>query len=624
MILASQFMKVVFNIMGYKLFRNDINGLRAIAVVCVVLFHFNVNGLQGGFAGVDIFFVISGFLMTGIAIQKVDNKRLLDFYLARIVRIVPSLTILIAVIMIYGFFKLSSSEYETLSKNALSSMLFFSNYYYAAHSSYFDASATTNYLLHTWSLSVEWQFYIIYPLIILLIKFTKKPIFPFIIFLFTASFCISMLGGIGSKDDLFYSLPTRTWEMLAGGLVFLTQKKYEKLRFKYLYSYAGIALIFLSIIFIGKGDSWPSMLTIIPVAGTCLLIISNNQSSFITSNALMQYIGSVSYSLYLWHWPIVAYMYKNRIPFDFINITTGISASVLLGSISYYLIENNFRNKEKIKSLKPLYFTALVIVCFASYTKGLSFRFSDSLREVVEFRMDNSKWRPDTCFLNPKQDYKEFSRCSDQMDSNSIVIWGDSHAAHLMPGIMKELSDKGNIVQRTASLCGPLIGMVKNDRPHCENINANIAAEISEKKPKAVVLSGLWSFYPIKNYLKVTLDYLEKSGIENIYVIGPFPFWKEPLVNIIEKNGISQGGYTSYSFLDNTKHLESDDTFIRSLTGRYANVHYISPMSMLCDTSQCKSIVVSGHKSYPIQYDFAHMSPEGSEFFAKYLSERFK
>jgi hypothetical protein len=127
----------------------------------------------------------------------------------------------------------------------------------------------------------------------------------------------------------------------------------------------------------------------------------------------------------------------------------------------------------------------------------------------------------------------------------------------------------------------------------------------------------------MKNYLKVTLDYLEKSGIENIYVIGPFPFWKEPLVDIIEKNGISQGGYTSYSFLDKTRHLESDDAYIRNLTEKYTNVHYISPMSILCDTSQCKSIV-SGDKSYPMQYDAAHMTPEGSEFFAKYLSESFK
>lgn len=148
--------------MIYKKFRLDINGLRAFALISVVLYHFGVPYVSGGFIGVDVFFVISGFLMTGIVLERVDHKGVLDFYIARFLRIVPALVFAILLLMIFGLFTLSTNEYEALSKNAISSLLFYSNNYYAIHSSYFDSSSEFNFLLHTWSLSVEWQFYILY------------------------------------------------------------------------------------------------------------------------------------------------------------------------------------------------------------------------------------------------------------------------------------------------------------------------------------------------------------------------------------------------------------------------------------------------------------------------------
>ncbi|HED2372729.1 TPA: acyltransferase [Citrobacter freundii] len=609
--------------MSYKKFRLDINGLRAFAVLSVVLYHFGVPYLSGGFVGVDVFFVISGFLMTGIVLERVDHRGVLDFYIARFLRIVPALVAVILVLLTFGMFELSTNGYEVLGWNAISSLLFYSNNYYAIHSSYFDPSSEFNFLLHTWSLSAEWQFYIAYPLIIIAAKKIRVPVWLTLSTIFAISLSVALLRITGTKEDIFYLLPSRAWEMLAGGLVYMVSARYKLPEWVKKCDGHGIALIVVAVVMLNSDGYWPNISALAPVIGAAIVLLANDQESIFTSNPIAQWAGKISYSVYLWHWPIVVAMKYYSIEFSAINIFLGIIASFVAGDLSYRFIENKFRAKNKLKVNLLVFISVLALSIFIVFTKGVSFRFSDSIKQVVEYRMDNSSWRPDTCFLNPEQDYHDFSRCPDSMTSNSIVVWGDSHAAHLMPGLSSVLHEKGDIVQRTASLCGPLIGMEKEDRPHCKNINNNIAKEISEKRPKAVILAGLWSFYPIKEYMKGTIDYLEGIGVKDIYIIGPFPFWKEPLVDIIEKNGISQGGFISNSFLDDTKHLADDDYFIKKLANEYSNVHYISPINTLCEGTQCKSVVIDD-KSYPMQYDFAHMSPQGSIFFAEKIDKYFK
>lgn len=195
--------------MTYKKFRLDINGLRAFAVISVVLYHFGVPYVSGGFVGVDVFFVISGFLMTGIVLERVDHKGVLDFYIARFLRIVPALLVVVITLMAFGMFALSTNEYEVLSRNAIASLLFYSNNYYAIHSSYFDPSSELNFLLHTWSLSAEWQFYILYPLLVILIKKLRLPVGLALSAIFTISLTITLMRVTGTREDIFYLLPTR-------------------------------------------------------------------------------------------------------------------------------------------------------------------------------------------------------------------------------------------------------------------------------------------------------------------------------------------------------------------------------------------------------------------------------
>jgi len=609
--------------MSYKKFRLDINGLRAFAVLSVVLYHFGVPYVSGGFTGVDVFFVISGFLMTGIVLEKVDHKGIFDFYVARFLRIVPALVATILALLIFGYFSLSTSEFELLARNATASLLFYSNNYYAAHSSYFDPSSDLNFLLHTWSLSVEWQFYLIYPLIVLAIKKCRLPVSLSILALFCLSLVYVALGLSGTKEDLFYLLPTRAWEMLAGALVYILSSRGALTNFKHLskLNILGLLLILFSLFTAEGSQAWPGLATLIPVAGAALVIVANNQNAYLIKNKAAQFIGTISYSWYLWHWPVIVVMRYYRVEMDAINIGAGIAVSFVLAVISYYLIEMPFRKRHW---LRTDFVSAIVITACAFMvvqTHGATFRFKGDMNDVITYRFNNKEWRPDTCFLNPQQDYSVFSKCKDKMTSESIVIWGDSHAAQLMPGFRSVLKNE-NLTQRTSSLCGPLYGAENNQRPFCKDINKNITDELLRVKPKLVVLAAFWSQYPFKDYLADTLKMLNSAGIRTV-VIGPFPFWHDPLPKVIEANGLNPQGTLPVALFDPSKNVLGNDKLIEKIVSASANSAYISAIDILCSNAACK-VTVGKKPVIPMQWDNAHLTTSGSKWFVDNTSDRFK
>ncbi|EFC4463112.1 TPA: acyltransferase [Escherichia coli] len=606
--------------MTYKKFRLDINGLRAFAVISVVLYHFGVPYVSGGFVGVDVFFVISGFLMTGIVLERVDHKGVLDFYIARFLRIVPALLVVVITLMAFGMFALSTNEYEVLSRNAIASLLFYSNNYYAIHSSYFDPSSELNFLLHTWSLSAEWQFYILYPLLVILIKKLRLPVGLALSAIFTISLTITLMRVTGTREDIFYLLPTRAWEMLAGGLVYMASVRYKMPEWiKHCDGY-GIALIVVAATILHSNGYWPSYSTFAPVLGASMVILANDQNSIFTSNRVAQWAGKISYSVYLWHWPVVVAMRYYQIDFSAINIFIGVVSSFALGELSYRIIESTLRKRARLIFNISLFAVALSACMFVMLTKGISFRFSDALKQVVEYRMDNSSWRPDTCFLNPEQDYTAFSKCQDKMTSKSFVVWGDSHAAHLMPGLRSVFGNDLNITQRSASLCPPIIGLQIDGRPHCKAINDMVAREISDNKPNTVLMSALWSVYPMRDYLPGTIKFLKDSGVKNIILVGPFPVWKKTLIDTIEETGVNAGRTVPWGMTDETRNLRDNDAYLRELA-KDNSLTYISPLDTMCTESYCKAII--GHKNaYPVQFDFAHLTPEGSRWFIEEVEKQ--
>lgn len=589
-------------------------------MISVVLYHFGVPYVSGGFVGVDVFFVISGFLMTGIVLERVDHKGVFDFYIARFLRIVPALLVVVITLMAFGMLALSTNEYEVLSKNAIASLLFYSNNYYAIHSSYFDPSSELNFLLHTWSLSAEWQFYILYPLLVILIKKLRLPVGLSLSAIFTMSLAITLMRVTGTREDIFYLLPTRAWEMLAGGLVYMASVRYKMPEWiKHCDGY-GIALIVVAVTILHSNGYWPSYPTFAPVLGASMVILANDQNSIFTSNRVAQWAGKISYSVYLWHWPVVVAMRYYQIDFSAINIFIGVVSSFALGDLSYRIIESTLRKRARLIFNISLFAVALSACMFVMITKGLSFRFSDALKQVVEYRMDNSSWRPDTCFLNPEQDYTAFSKCQDKMTSKSFVVWGDSHAAHLMPGLSSVFGNDLNITQRSASLCPPIIGLQIDGRPHCKTINDMVAREISDNKPNTVLMSALWSVYPMREYLPWTIKFLKDNGVKNIILIGPFPVWKKTLIDTLEETGVNAGRTVPWGMTDETRNLRGNDAYLRELA-KDNSITYISPLDTMCTESYCKAII--GHKkSYPVQFDFAHLTPEGSRWFIEEVEKQ--
>ena len=359
------------------IFRSDINGLRAIAVLAVMLFHFGIVGVQGGFVGVDVFFVISGYLMTSIIFRGIERQQfsLLGFYLDRGRRIIPALALLCLAVLVMGWFLLLPADYMTLARHAISSMTFSSNVRYFHEAGYFDTSSHGNWLLHTWSLSVEWQFYLLYPVVILALrKYVKVGWIRWGLAIATLlSFALSVYVSTRWSSAAFYLLPTRAWEMLTGALIFLFPIKQLSKPYQFAMELVGLGLIVLSIGIFTSHNIWPGFLAIVPVVGTALVIMSSRTNSYITGNPVAQFVGKTSYSVYLWHWPLVVALNYFGKEDQTTWLVAGVGVSFLAGYLSFTWVEKPTRSLGiQNNKLKPMYQkTSLILLLMIIAVAGV-------------------------------------------------------------------------------------------------------------------------------------------------------------------------------------------------------------------------------------------------------------
>ena len=371
-------------------FRYDINGLRAIAVLAVVLFHFNPQWLPGGFSGVDVFFVISGFLMTSIIFNGVEKNtfNLFKFYTARANRIIPVLAAMSAILLLFGWFYLLPTDYRDLGRQVEKSSLFISNLLFAKGGGYFDTAEHTKWLLHTWSLSVEWQFYIFFPIIIIALKkylsFTNLK--RVAIGLFLASFIYCIYATYKDSKTAYFLLTSRAWEMLLGGLAFLYPWSLKNKLHQITTQCFGLILIVASYFLISKDTPWPGYMALIPVLGAYLIIVSNYQNNILINSPVFRYIGKWSYSIYVWHWPLVVFGFYFTLTDWWIY---GIPLSILLGFLSYQFIEKinftRYSSWKKIYKVKPLYIFLVVLSCgyAVKKTDGMKFHYSQEIIQAI-------------------------------------------------------------------------------------------------------------------------------------------------------------------------------------------------------------------------------------------------
>lgn len=616
-------------------FRYDINGLRAYAVALVVLFHFGIFGFASGFIGVDIFFVISGYLMSKIITEQLQNDKFsfLKFYLARAIRIAPALLFLTLVIAMLGWYILIPEEYKAFGKHAASSIAFLSNFiYFQEAGDYFAANTHDKILLHTWSLSVEWQFYIILPVIFWIASKLSKHDNSFktvIIFGFLVSLIFSIY--ISSKNPLFsfFLLPTRAWEMLAGGIVYIYfSKKDIKNNHKTILELLGFLCIFLSMFVLTSKTIWPGYAALLPVVGTMLILISNKQDSIFTKHKIMQEAGNSSYSIYLWHWPVVFFMGYLSIDKTSLNLFLAISLSILLGWLSFKFIENTTRKYLSSINLKNGYIIILsiTIMLFVGYslifkTGGVPSRSSSAYidkTKSIQMPLPQNGY----CFYSvdsiPSLEVgAKGVQCrvgSNKIDAKKAILFGDSYAAHNIPfwGVIGNKLNV-NINPVSTNWCSPGLGQSfvgpKTSRAYkqCLFNREYIKQHIDDYDFVIIAASweGVFSNEEYESDFKSLISFLAKHDKKVIIMQSPYAY-DNNLGNAYKRSVWLNKDFTIAKYLGSNrqKRVEMDHDKLDKLTSMNQNIIVLKQVD-LYSTSQTNNGV-------PYSLDGGHISIYGS------------
>lgn len=624
-------------------FRQDINGLRAWAVIAVILFHFGVPGFSGGFVGVDIFFVISGFLMTGIIYKGLiqGSFSAIDFYLARAKRIIPALIVLCLSLIALGWSFLPAIEYEQLGEHTLGAITFLSNMVFWKESGYFDSESHDKWLLHTWSLSVEWQFYIILP-IVLIILWKLRPQKNLLII----SYIIGIIGSLAlsivvtqmKPSAAFYLLPTRAWEMLAGGLVFLLQDYFNKNKTQVkLLEIIGFALLIFSIVVFDNQTSWPGWKALIPAIGTCLVIISSQKDSFLSTTKLHSIFGKWSYSLYLWHWPVVVFLNYTSEQTNPLWVTMGLTITIILGFMSYKYIElPSSKTLNKIKQKSVIIVVVLIVSIpftigmYLTTNNGVYGRISSDIDAVFDIQTN----------INPRRNECHGTKTTHPPEciyggtDLGIIVLGDSHAAAIVRAVEEALPSKEKyVLDWTISGCPTVLGLNRQGSPACKTFN-RFAYEKQKNIDKSIPLlifnrSAIPFYGPnernsqpkfkfnerpetsfkqqlLHNYIETLCSYAE---VRPVFVMRPTPEFK---INVPKQTGRAMLLGNPYQF-----EISKQEYFNRQqvtwdaqdIAHQRCGVHILNPLPYFCEDNTCQS----SKNGIPIYYDDDHLSLYGAK-----------
>jgi peptidoglycan/LPS O-acetylase OafA/YrhL len=611
-------------------FRKDINGLRAIAVVAVVLFHFNVAGFAGGFVGVDVFFVISGYLMTSIIFPKVASNTfsLWEFYLARARRIVPALAALCCFYLVVGWLLLLPNDFATLGKHIASALLFVSNIIFNREAGYFDVAPFDKWLLHTWSLSVEWQFYMLYPALVMLlfrlagIRLAKVAVLAGCV----ASLGLSAYAVTRWPGSTFYLLPTRAWELLAGGIVFLYPLTLPARAMK-LIEVAGMAAIGYACWRFSGADAWPGFLAAVPVLGTMMVLWAKQGDSIFTGTRASNILGDWSYSIYLWHWPIVVGLHYSGNAGSMMWMLAGVVASIIAGWASYTLIESTTRVKRSSEAPRPLY-TALVVVSPAlavalaltvvflngvpssvrSVNDGERAQFVEHYRQLHESGLV-SAYRAECDFYDWKTKHaknKIDASCTEA--DTPMFLWGDSHAQALSLGLRTLVGEK-SVAQVATSGCPPDIdgkspAQIDNN---CVLSNQFALSEIARLRPAVVILAQHKS-HASKDWQRLA-ERVRSLGAGRVVLVGPAPEWRPALPMLVARNHWLDAS----EFINDGIHANTlaDNVLLGEKFKNSTGLSYVSITNTLCRPDGSCRAFLPGTREL-IAVDYGHLSPKGS------------
>jgi peptidoglycan/LPS O-acetylase OafA/YrhL len=607
-------------------YRADIDGLRAVAVALVVLSHLGIPHMLGGFVGVDIFFVISGYLITGNIAREIasGNFSILDFYERRFRRIVPALIGVLIATTVIAYFVFLPQELVRYAHSLLAALFSYSNlYFYSSNVGYFGVTYS-NVLLHTWSLGVEEQFYLFIPVCMLLAATRANGIRWMIGVAASISFLLAAYLTFRNRDLAFYMPYTRAWELLSGSLLALGMLPLPKSRLvREALTALSILLIAICALLYKATTPFPGIAALLPCAAGVILIMVGEQGRT-SLNAFLSwrpiaFIGMTSYSLYLWHWPLVV-MVKLGVVYGIRAGTLAgdafvVAASLVLAALSWRVIEQPFRSgqfkrlsQRKVFGLAGACATIFsVVAVIIQFKHGFPGRFSLEARQISTYMDVPPRMQTGKCFIETGfADFNKAACLHKVTNEKNILLFGDSHAADLWWGLKENLPHV-NILQATLAACPPTFGSYR--RSGCSQMRRYIyQTYLPQNSVDAVILSERWTSIEDLKPLLPALDWLRERGIP-VFVIGPVPEYTAPLPFLLAL-GIkwNDSGLASRNRIDEMQQLDGE---LRSRLQGRPGVRYASVWNAVCSQRSCAEYA-TGSGRVPLLSDVDHLTNEAS------------
>ncbi len=646
-------------------YRPDIDGLRAVAVLSVLFFHAFPALLRGGFVGVDIFFVISGYLISRVISTALEQGTfsVADFYSRRIRRIFPALFTVLAVCLAFGWNTMLADDLALLAKHVLGGATFVSNFILWGEADYFDKASELKPLLHLWSLGIEEQFYVIWPLLFWAVWRIRIPLLPIVVVIGILSFLLNIIGVHEHATATFYSPLTRGWELVVGAMLAcfgsgpgLRVDRYGRSMKKIaqvfdgqvarnVISVIGMLFIVYAVFRINSTLPFPGKWALFPVIGAALIIVAGPGAwlnRVLLSNRVMTFIGLISFPLYLWHWPLLTFArsaYPEGVPW---LVRLGLLAgSAFLATLTYVYIERPFRSGSR-KRFSVLALCALM--CVVGVLAGIVFRsggfpsrYPQIIQRATEYDLDGYRagLRNLVCFMDVGQEATQYApECVDKGDKPLWVLWGDSDAAAIYSGLrgLADRSGQFRLAQFTSSSCPPIVGF-QGKNPACKSNNQWTIDKVRELVPDTVILAGMWPRYD-KALLSATVKQIQDAGTRRVILLGPTPAWKDtpsriafnlwsrdPLHRIpperldYEKYGMGQEQEVNGELDTGTDAAERDLRILAEESGAL----YISVAQKMCNEEGClmRETASSGDAFY---LDIVHLTRHGSDFVARAIA----
>lgn len=607
--------------------RNDIDGLRAVAVGLVVLFHLGFP-VPGGFVGVDVFFVISGYLITAILRDDLAAGRysLLEFYNRRARRILPALLAVLLVSTLVALALLLPSMLRGYGLSLVSTSLFASNLYFWFDTGYFAGAAESRPLLHTWSLAVEEQFYLLFPLLLAaLYRHARRGLRLGLAGLALGSLLYSEWLLRHAPESAFYLLPSRAWELLLGSLLALgAVPGAHHLALRQGLGLLGLAAIAYSGWAYTEGTRFPGLSALTPCLGAALLIHSGSQGDTLAARLLgwrpVRFVGLISYSLYLWHWPLIVF-YREGLVGEY-GVPQRLALLVLalaLATLSWHYVETPFRKLHRGRWPAPRLLrsaaAALAVAGLAGgllAASGLPQRFQPESLEAagwLDYR-PGGQFRSGHCFLSSNHkglaDYDRAQCLAETPDRPTVLLVGDSHAAHLWQGLARQLPGV-NLQQATASGCMPLLETT-GTRRCTELIRYIFEQHLPTHRPGAILLSARWRVEDL-DALVATVRQLRQYS-PRVIVLGPIQEYRLPLPQLLAYS-LERDAPALADGLLNRQRFDCDQQMQARLHAE--GLEYLSAIQQSCPGRHCRTQTPEGE---PLQFDYGHLTGAGAYWLA--------